>query len=92
MIEIPIEEIIQAIMKMDDSDFKKVVATVSKRQKAKATSIKNTFRVGETVMVNHHKVEGLRFTIVKINQKNIKLKGILNNRQYNVSPSLLFKI
>lgn len=51
---------------------------------------KDDFRVGDVVGINHKKVNpNDEFTIVKINNKNIKVKGIRG--LVNVSPSLLIK-
>lgn len=48
------------------------------------------FQVGDVVGINHKKVNpNDKFTIVKINNKNIKVKG--STGMINVSPSLLIK-
>lgn len=52
---------------------------------------KEEFQVGDEVGINHKKVNpNDRFTIIKINNKNIKVKG--GNGMMNVSPGLLVKI
>ena len=51
---------------------------------------KDEFNVGDIVGINHKKVNpNDTFTIVKINNKNIKVKG--DTGMINVSPSLLVK-
>ena len=52
---------------------------------------KSDFRVGDEVGINHKKVNpNARYTIIKINNKNIKVKG--DKGMVNVSPGLLVKI
>ena len=51
---------------------------------------KDEFQVGDEVGINHKKVNPNDiFTIVKINNKNIKVKG--STGMINVSPGLLIK-
>ena len=51
---------------------------------------KDEFQVGDKVGINHKKVNPNDiFTIVKINNKNIKVKG--STGMINVSPGLLIK-
>jgi len=51
---------------------------------------KDDFQIGDIVGINHKKVNpNDTFTIVKINNKNIKVKG--DNGMVKVSPSLLVK-
>ena len=51
---------------------------------------KEDFNVGDVVGINHKKVNpNDEFTIIKINNKNIKVKG--SDGMINVSPSLLVK-
>lgn len=57
---------------------------------APVRSSKDDFQVGDVVGINHKKVNpNDEFTIVKINNKNIKVKG--STGMINVSPSLLIK-
>ena len=57
---------------------------------APVRSSKNDFKVGDMVGINHKKANpNDTFTIVKINNKNIKVKG--DTGMINVSPSLLVK-
>jgi|TARA_B100001758_G_C18275570_1_gene538735 hypothetical protein len=52
------------------------------------------FNVGDTVKINHKKVDPkAQFRVEKINQKNIKLMALDGTRSMvNASPSLLIKI
>tara|TARA_R110001583_G_scaffold6947_5_gene34737 strand:+ start:293 stop:640 length:348 start_codon:yes stop_codon:yes gene_type:complete len=57
---------------------------------------KDDFQVGDTVSINHKKVNpNDQFTILKINSKNIKVEKIVDSGLVgaiiNVSPSLLVK-
>jgi hypothetical protein len=57
---------------------------------------KNDFKVGDVVGIDHKKVDkNDRFTIIKINSKNIKVEKITTPDRVgaiiNVSPSLLIK-
>jgi len=52
---------------------------------------KNDFQVGDTVGINHKTINSNdEFEIIKINAKNVKVKGT-GSRVFNVSPSLLIK-
>lgn len=51
---------------------------------------KNDFKVGDIVNINHKKVNpNDTFEVIKINQKNIKVKG--KDGIFSVSPGLLIK-
>ena len=53
---------------------------------------KADFQVGDVVGINHKKVNSNdEFEIVKINNKNIKVKDLTNGGLFTVSPSLLIK-
>jgi hypothetical protein len=57
-------------------------------------STREDFQVGDTVKVNHRKVDpNAQFLIQKINNKNIKIMALDGTRSMiNASPSLLVKI
>ena len=57
-------------------------------------STREDFQVGDTVKVNHRKVDpNAQFLIQKINNKNIKIMALDGSRSMiNASPSLLIKI
>jgi hypothetical protein len=59
-----------------------------------ATPSREDFNVGDTVKINHKKVDPkAQFRVEKINQKNIKLMALDGTRSMvNASPSLLIKI
>ena len=65
--------------------------TARKGEKVQVLS-KNDFNVGDIVSINHKKIDSKsKFKIVKINNKNIKVKGFDIIGSYTVSPSLLVK-
>ena len=50
------------------------------------------FQIGDIVFINHKKIANTRtFEILKINNKNIKVRDRDNNSLLTVSPSLLSK-
>ena len=54
---------------------------------------RNDFNVGDTVSINHKKVDSQRrFKIDKINAKNIKVSEIEGYAMMTVSPGLLVKV
>ena len=57
-------------------------------------STREDFQVGDTVKVNHRKVDpNAQFLIQKINNKNIKIMALDGTKSMiNASPSLLIKI
>ena len=65
--------------------------TARKGEKVQVLS-KNDFNVGDIVNINHKKIDiKSKFKFVKINNKNIKVKGVDVIGSYTVSPSLLVK-
>jgi len=65
--------------------------TARKGEKIQVLS-KNDFNVGDTVSINHKKIDiKTKFQIVKINNKNIKVKEIDGFGSFTVSPGLLIK-
>ena len=74
-----------------NSEELRVKMTARKGEKIQKLS-KNDFNVGDIVSINHKKINfNLKFKIVKINNKNIKVKAIEGFNSYSVSPSLLVK-
>jgi hypothetical protein len=72
----------------DGSELRSKMTARKGEKIVKAT--KDDFKVGDIVGINHKKVNpNDTFTIVKINNKNIKVKG--DSGMINVSPSLLVK-
>tara|TARA_B100001113_G_scaffold105670_1_gene85713 strand:- start:289 stop:618 length:330 start_codon:yes stop_codon:yes gene_type:complete len=65
--------------------------TAKKGEKIKELS-KDDFKVGDIVNINHKKIDiKSKFQIIKINNKNIKVRGFDVIGSYTVSPSLLVK-
>jgi len=59
---------------------------------APVKSSKDDFNVGDVVFIMHKKIDPIKtFEIIKINNKNIKVRDRDNNQMINVSPSLLKK-
>lgn len=53
---------------------------------------KNDFQVGDTVTIDHKKINpNDKFTIIKINKVNIKVRSANGFKSFVVSPSLLRK-
>ena len=74
-----------------DANELRAKMTARKGEKIQKLS-KNDFNVGDIVSINHKKINSnLKFKIVKINNKNIKVKAIEGFNSYSVSPSLLVK-
>ena len=74
-----------------NSEELRVKMTARKGEKIQKLS-KNDFNVGDIVSINHKKINSnLKFKIVKINNKNIKVKEIEGFNSYSVSPSLLVR-
>ena len=49
------------------------------------------FQVGDLVTVNHKRVAGMQFKIIKVNRKKMKVKTVDNKYTYNVPFSLIQK-
>jgi len=74
-----------------DSNELRAKMTAKKGEKIETLS-KDDFNVGDIVNINHKKIDiKSKFKIVKINNKNIKVKGVDVIGSYTVSPSLLVK-
>ena len=67
----------------------KLTARVGKAQPKLSIS---DFAVGDVVFINHKKIANTRtFEILKVNNKNIKVRDRDDNSIFTVSPSLLSK-
>ena len=67
----------------------KMTATVGK---TRTKMTEKDFAVGDVVFIHHKKIANTRtFEILKINNKNIKVRDRDNNSLLTVSPSLLSK-
>ena len=82
-------------IRFDESGLRAKMEAVKGEKVIRAT--KNDFQVGDIVGINHKKVNSNdEFEIIKINNKNIKVKAInvgdgRIGGMINVSPSLLVK-
>jgi len=85
-----LQEVLDFIKNSDQSEFNKIKEAVSIRKSELSYSAKVSFRVGDTVGIDHKKMDPNKiFRITKINNKNIKVSG--DDGSYTVSPSLLVK-
>ena len=94
---IDLNEVLEFIKNSDLNEFNKIKNAVTVRKSELAYDAKVSFRVGDTVGINHRKVDPKQtFRIIKINNKNIKVQTIKvgDGRiggMFNVSPGLLVK-
>ena len=87
-----LNEVLEFIKNSEKSELKSIYNAYSIRKSEINFDVKNSFRVGDKVGINHRKIDSNSiFTITKINNKNIKVKGFGVNDIYTVSPSLLVK-
>ena len=94
---INLNEVLEFIKNSDSQDFNKIKNAVMVRKSELAYDAKVSFRIGDTVGIDHKKIDPKQtFRIIKINNKNIKVQTIKvgDSRiggMFNVSPSLLIK-
>lgn len=92
-----LNEVLEFIKNSDSQEFNKIRNAVAIRKSELAYDAKSSFRVGDTVGINHKKVDPKQtFRIIKINNKNIKVQAsdVGDGRiggMFNVSPGLLVK-
>ena len=88
-----LQEVLEFIKNSNDkSDLKSIYNAYSIRMSELRQEVKDTFRVGDIVGIDHKKISpSENFRIYKINNKNIKVQSSRDNSQYTVSPSLLVK-
>ena len=85
-----LNEVLAFIKNADLQEFNKIKNAVSIRKTELAYDAKLSFRVGDTVGIDHKKISPSEiFRITKINNKNIKVQG--DRGSYTVAPSLLVK-
>ena len=89
-----LQEVLEFIKNSNDkSDLKSIYNAYAIRMSEIKNDIKNTFRIGDIVGIDHKKIsssEDLR--IYKINNKNIKVVSSSDFlKEYTVSPGLLIK-
>ena len=92
-----LNEVLEFIKNSDSQEFNQIRNAVAVRKSELTYDAKISFRVGDTVGINHRKVDSNQiFRIIKINSKNIKVqasnvdKGRVGG-MFTVSPSLLIK-
>ena len=92
-----LNEVLEFIKNSDSQELNQIRNAVAVRKSELAYDAKSTFRVGDTVGIDHKKVDPKQtFRIVKINNKNIKVQAsdVGDGRiggMFNVSPGLLVK-
>ena len=77
----------------DASELKSIYNAYAIRMSELKNDIKNTFRIGDIVGINHKKIDpNQNFRVIKINNKNIKVQGVEDLFSvYTVSPGLLVR-
>ena len=85
-----LQEVLDFIKNADQLEIAQITRVVSIRKSEVNYDVKESFRVGDTVSIDHKKISpNETFRITKINAKNIKVQG--DRGTYTVSPSLLVK-
>ena len=84
---------LEFIKNSEKSDLKSIYNSYAIRMSEIKNEIKNLFRVGDIVGIDHKKIpSSVDFRITKINNKNIKVQGVDNLFSvYTVSPGLLVR-
>lgn len=83
--------VLNQVLKMDLNELRAIKMVVDQLINSKISSTINELKIGDTVKINHRKVIGMNFTIVKINRKKICVKQVNTGATYNVSMSLIEK-
>ena len=88
-----LSEVLEFIKNSEKSELKSIYDAYAIRMSELKNDIKNTFRVGDIVGIDHKKINSSEnFRITKINNKNIKVVSSSDRfREYTVSPGLLVK-
>ena len=81
----------EKLTKMDLPELRALQMIVNKLIENKVTATVSELTLGDVVKVNHHKVAGMLFNVVKINRKKIKVKHPTSGATYNVSKVLVEK-
>ena len=85
-----LQEVLEFIKNSDLQEFNKIKNAVSIRKTELAYDAKLSFRIGDSVGIDHKKIgSNETFRVIKINAKNIKVQG--ERGSYTVAPSLLVK-
>ena len=88
-----LNEVLEFIKNSEKSDLKSIYNSYAIRMSEIKNEIKNLFRVGDIVGIDHKKIpSSVDFRITKINNKNIKVQGVDDLFSvYTVSPGLLVR-
>ena len=88
-----LSEVLEFIKNSEKSELKSIYDAYAIRMSELKNDIKNTFRVGDIVGIDHKKINSSEnFRITKINNKNIKVVSSSDRfKEYTVSPGLLVK-
>ena len=87
-----LNEVLEFIKNSEKSELKSIYDAYAIRMSELKNDIKNTFRIGDIVGIDHKKISSSEdFRIYKINNKNIKVQSLRNNSEYTVSPGLLVR-
>ena len=88
-----LNEVLAFIKNAEKSDLKSIYNSYAIRMSEIKNEIKNLFRVGDIVGIDHKKIpSSVNFRITKINNKNIKVQGVDDLFSvYTVSPGLLVR-
>ncbi|MDB4378332.1 hypothetical protein N9Z41_01040 [bacterium] len=85
-----LQEVLDFIKKADRQELSQIMNASSIRKSEVNYDVKQSFRVGDIVGINHKKISpNENFRVIKINSKNIKVQG--DRGTYSVTPSLLVK-
>ena len=94
---VKLSQVLEFIQNADQSEIRSIKNAVAIKKSELAHDAKLSFRVGDTVGIDHKKIDPKQnFRVIKINSKNIKVQAsdVGDGRvggQYTVSPSLLVK-
>ena len=80
------------VLKMDLNELRAMKMVIDQLINSKVANVVSKLKVGDTVKVNHRKVLGQHFNIVKINRKKCKVKQVNSGITYSVAMSLIEKI
>ena len=87
---VKLSQVLEFIQNADQSEIRSIKNAVAIKKSELAHDAKLSFRVGDTVGIDHKKIDPKQnFRVIKINSKNIKVKG--DRGSYTVAPSLLVK-
>jgi|TARA_R100000030_G_scaffold48937_1_gene36955 hypothetical protein len=88
-----LDQVLAFIKNADETELAQIQNVYSIRKSEINFDVKNSFRVGDIVGINHKKIpSSVDFRITKINNKNIKVQGVDDLFSiYTVSPGLLVR-